>query len=189
MCFIMGKTYKNRKLFLGIDESNNGREPEFTVGVSSTNPNSIIKTSNLCEKYKETSEIKKNYLMNNNYSCVIFPKELINTVGRGFNVKLISYCELIKKSIPNEIIIDGGKNSYLIEKMYKALYPKFNEKNLRILMEAKADEKIPLVHRADVIARIIYRYYNRDKKSRKIKDLYLKHILCPQIRDYVDFLK
>ena len=163
--------------FLGIDESNHGRDPEIYVGVFSNNIDDIIKHEELIGKKRATAKTSSSALFENIFAYIMFRKEERESIG-DYNMKAIAFFELIKFfSGLDRIIIDGElrKTDYQKLQSLMGTHP-------GITAESKADQHYKIVNTADHIANILYRHYsNLDNIENNV--IFKKNLIIPNSLD------
>ena len=157
--------------YLGIDESNHGRDPEIFVAVFSIREIDIIKSDNKISKIrngkKGIQEILKERIFHYSQISKNDVKNLTNN-----QIKEIVFYHLIK-SFSNEynlnkVIIDGELGSTSQRTISDKL-------GLEILVEPKADQYFHIVNLADQVANNLYRNHatNSDYNLEQYKSSYV----------------
>jgi len=141
-------------MFIGIDESNNGRTPLIVVAVASELEKDILECKDL-EKYRKKNGNMRslyNKMAKRDYRFLLIeaddPKEVKKVVPKIYQELLFSF--QMKDEV--KIFIDGDQKG--IEEILR-----FPGVSITIRYGHNLDTKIPLVNIADGIANYIYHKY------------------------------
>ncbi len=146
-----------QKGYLGIDESNHGRIPEFFVGAFSTIPSHVIKSSSMLSKKLNRAGIEGVV-----YKHLKFEADVIERVGheRLIPIALGEFARFFQEVAPLElVIIDGTYRSSMMD-VFGMLLHKVN-RSTRLICEKDGDRWYPLVNEADRVARRFYRDFQQ----------------------------
>ena len=166
------------KFYLGIDESNNGRTPEFVVGVASTFEEDVF--GNSIDKRRG----------NRNIPSLLVARDFLYTIiekkhKEDYNVsrlKIISYSQLIMGFLEEIgelelVIIDGEVNKKTLTGVRNILFENGLDSRVnRIVGIPKGDITYCVVNIADQIANYLLRQHRIYKESRE-KNEYKEHLI------------
>ena len=162
--------------YLGIDESNHGREPEIFVAVHSSHKLDI-------EFHHSLGKHRKHSRINSVIGGIDFRSIVVlSQYKRNFSdsdMKIIVFSEFIKSFGQLEkVVIDGEVDDEILAGVEKAIYPIVVP---QLISEPKADVSYPIVNIADQIANHLFRNY---VKNRSVGKKFEKHMLLPRLNDY-----
>jgi len=131
-----------------------------------------VKDSKLLTKRKRESLFDKIKDISYKYEIItISPDEIDNAVNNhdGLNLNKLEArksAEIINLLKPDKAIIDAPSNNIKSYKSYKQyLYELINNKNIKLILEHKADLNYPIVSAASILAKV-----TRDNEIEKIKE-------------------
>ena len=169
----------NKRNYLGIDESNNGRFPRIYAAVFSTNPSDIKNSVRIDKVRGRRSNRLTIALKGRDYRYSVINRTDQDLFGK--NISLMAMAELIKSFANLEtIIIDGTLSKNNMELLKSYLYT-CNIPDIR--SEPKADISYPIVNAADNVANLIYRHYSK-LRGKVVSRRYLNKFVTPGIKDY-----
>ena len=143
-------------MFIGIDESNNGRTPLIVVAVASELRKDILECKGLKKYRKKNGNMRSLYnkMAKRDYKFLLIeaqnPKDIKNVVPRIYQDLL--FPSLNKDKL--EVFIDGDQKG--IEEILR-----FPGVSITIHYGHNLDTKIPLVNIADGVANYIYHKYEK----------------------------
>ncbi len=164
--------------YLGIDESNHGRSPEFFAGVFSYDQKDIVPGS----FSKKRGNVKLEHACEGvDFRAVIITERFRDIIGQH-NVWAVVLSELARSyNDLEEIIVDGILSQEVIDTYREIMYPRQIPK---IKSVPKADITYGIVNKADHLANLCYRNYFRIKSGSKSSKLYESHLIKPNERGY-----
>lgn len=157
--------------YLGIDESNHGRFPEFFVGVYSHIPQDVIEHSeNKLSKHRDKSRTIDSVLRDHakqerDFRYIVLPEECAEEYGKH-QITLFIMSELVNYHDGLEdVIIDGSRKKRDDIMTIKSMVD--NPSHLSIRYRAKGDRLFQVVNMADEIAHKLFRNYADQTKIQK----------------------
>jgi len=169
------------EFYLGIDESNHGKYPEYYVAVYSPFLSDIAKTTGLPKQRRRRTV--ESFLGQRDFRYFEITERYKESIGSYHATRIIALSRLIN-SFDNlgTVFIDGDLNSEVIEEIERVLYPSAIPK---IETGPRGDTTILLVNMADALANILYRHSASRGNTVLFPD---KRIAEPPLRDYAMLL-
>jgi hypothetical protein len=154
----LGVTIREKRGYLGIDESNHGRSPEIYVAVYSRCV-SDLERKRLGKKRREVDILE--LLGGREFRFIVFDSRDVGLIGVD-NLMYVACSKFIRHfgatTELSQVLIDGrleGEQKRMLEKIATGnsiVIPK-------IRPIRNGDIRVPLVNIADHIARLLFRYY------------------------------
>ena len=155
--------------YVGADESNHGRYPEIFVAVSSTHPDDtfyhkeiIPKKRKSCRTQKDYEKAVKEILQCRDLKFLLLYQEHVDCLGINAP-KISAYGQLLasfKYAHPTKVLIDGSGNSKQKQDL-QHIISKHTSGDHKLRFIKKGDQHFPIINKADNIAYLLFRVYNR----------------------------
>lgn len=166
--------------FLGVDETRHGRPDELFVGVYSDNP-FLVMPDRMGKRRNENTPVEDELKSEDAFRYVRFNGDFRDCFSDN-DLKVIAISELIRAASPLErVIFDGHLPDVYALSLSglfgKGMFPRFESYH-------HADVTYPIVNKADRIASILGKNYDRKKRAGD----YSKFELYPSIDFYLKAL-
>lgn len=165
--------------YVGIDESNHGRLPEYYVATFSLKREDPHPWEGLHKVRRKTFSMPETY----QWRYLSFSHDDKTMLG-DCGIKIVAATEFIRYFSEQygrlfRVVFDGtAHNDFILEQIARELYP---ERAPPIRFEKKADKKYPLVNASDAMAYSLYRRGTEHDHSKKDD---LEHLLDFEATDY-----
>lgn len=178
--------------YVGIDESNHGRENEVYVLLGSNNFEDIQEKfyknkRRIWSDIDDAERLKElENLINNRDLKYITIDWGIRSLFHDREIQTIILLEALRLFKPENIFFDGIIDSKIIKQVKRK-----KRGNYEIYSGAKFDTKYPIVHVADTIANRIYREITNKKApiNEDIRDFLREHLVAPDWGKYIERIK
>lgn len=169
--------------FLGIDESNHGRCPEFYVGAFSTIKHHAERSPHKLSKIRTTAA---RGLEGSIYKHIRFDEEVVKEIGipRLLPIAVGELAGYFNAVVPlKKVVVDGECRHTMMAVLDKVLFAV--NRSIELVCEREGDLWYPVVNEADRVARRLYRDH---ASKRDTMDARSSLLLC-DVKKYEPLLR